>query len=57
MKNIMTVQVLRKDGTKADEDELGRIVLKLPLPPGALSSLYKADDRYVKTYYTKYPVS
>ncbi|KAL1490882.1 hypothetical protein ABEB36_011563 [Hypothenemus hampei] len=48
------VQILRKDGTLADVNELGRIVVKLPLPPGTLSTLYKADDRFHKTYFTKY---
>ncbi|CAH1156104.1 unnamed protein product [Phaedon cochleariae] len=47
------VRVLRKDGTDADINELGRIAIKLPLPPGVLSTLYKADERFVKTYFTK----
>lgn len=50
------VQVLLKDGSLADVNELGRIVVKLPLPPGTLSTLYKADDRFYKTYFTKYSV-
>ncbi|KAJ8920310.1 hypothetical protein NQ315_011972, partial [Exocentrus adspersus] len=49
------VQILRKDGSVAETNELGRIAIKLPLPPGPLSSLYKADDRFVKTYFNKYP--
>ncbi|XP_074032987.1 acyl-CoA synthetase short-chain family member 3, mitochondrial isoform X3 [Leptinotarsa decemlineata] len=49
------IKVLRKDGTTADFNELGRIVIKLPLPPGVLSTLYKAEERFVKTYFTKYP--
>ncbi|KAG5895128.1 hypothetical protein JTB14_008563 [Gonioctena quinquepunctata] len=48
------VKVLRKDGTDADVNELGRIVIKLPLAPGTLSTLYKADERFLKTYFTKY---
>ncbi|XP_030756892.1 acyl-CoA synthetase short-chain family member 3, mitochondrial isoform X3 [Sitophilus oryzae] len=48
------VQVLLKDGSLADVKELGRIVVKLPLPPGAMSTLYKADEKFVKTYFTKY---
>ncbi|XP_050315471.1 acyl-CoA synthetase short-chain family member 3, mitochondrial-like [Anthonomus grandis grandis] len=48
------VQVISKDGRLADKNELGRIVIKLPLPPGALTTLLKADDRFYKTYFTKY---
>ncbi|XP_056638520.1 acyl-CoA synthetase short-chain family member 3, mitochondrial isoform X1 [Diorhabda sublineata] len=49
------VKVLRKDGTEADINELGRIVIKLPLPPGTLATLYKAEDRFLKTYFAKFP--
>ncbi|KAJ8937959.1 hypothetical protein NQ314_011646 [Rhamnusium bicolor] len=51
----LQVKILRKDGSIADINELGRIAIKLPLPPGALSTLYKANERFVKTYFTKYP--
>ncbi|KAK6641040.1 hypothetical protein RUM44_012739 [Polyplax serrata] len=49
------VRILRSDGTEADSLELGRIVVKLPLPPGTMSTLYRADERFVETYFTKYP--
>lgn len=29
---------------------------RLPLPPGTMSTLWKADDRFKKTYFTKFPV-
>ncbi|CAH1121685.1 unnamed protein product [Ceutorhynchus assimilis] len=48
------VQVLLRDGSPAKTNELGRIAVKLPLPPGALSTLYKADNRFYETYFTKY---
>lgn len=48
---------MRKDGTEADSDELGRLVFKLPLPPSTFSTLYKADEQYLTTYYTRFPVS
>jgi propionyl-CoA synthetase len=35
--------------------EIGAIALKLPLPPGALPTLWQADDRYVESYLTTYP--
>jgi len=49
--------VLRQDGSEAKPLELGRIACKLPLPPGTLSTLYEADDRFRMTYFQKYKVS
>jgi propionyl-CoA synthetase len=34
---------------------IGAIVIKLPLPPGALLTLWNADERFVKSYMTDYP--
>ena len=31
------------------------MILRLPLPPGTLTTLYNDDERYVKDYLTKYP--
>lgn len=33
----MKVRVLREDHTEADPGELGRVVIKLPFPPGTMS--------------------
>ena len=54
---MVAVHVLRPDGTEANRNELGRIVCKLPLPPGTMSTLYKAPERFVQVYFSKYPVS
>jgi len=35
--------------------EIGAISIKLPLPPGALPSLWQADDRFVESYLSAYP--
>jgi propionyl-CoA synthetase len=35
-------------------NEMGHIVIKLPLPPGTLQTLYKNDDRYLAGYLRKY---
>lgn len=48
--------ILKEDGTEAKSDELGRIVVKLPLPPGTLSTLYEAPERFCKIYFTRYRV-
>ena len=51
------VKVLHPDGTQAEPSELGRIVIKLPLPPGNMSTLYKNEELFQKLYFQKYPVS
>lgn len=49
------IEVLRGDGSQAEQNELGRIAIKLPLPPGCVSSLYEADDRFKEIYFSSYP--
>jgi propionyl-CoA synthetase len=34
---------------------MGAIVIKLPLPPGALPTLWQADDRFRESYLAAYP--
>lgn len=50
------VKVLHTEGSEAAPNELGRIVVKLPLPPGTMSTLYRNDELFNKTYFQKYPV-
>jgi propionyl-CoA synthetase len=42
------------DGQPVGPNELGNMVIKTPLPPGTLKTIYKDDDRYIKTYLSKY---
>ncbi|XP_021942773.1 acyl-CoA synthetase short-chain family member 3, mitochondrial isoform X2 [Zootermopsis nevadensis] len=49
------VHVLRPDGTEADQNEMGCIVCKLPLPPGTMSTLYNAPERFLQVYFSKFP--
>src|SRR5499427_2252308 len=35
--------------------EIGALAVKLPLPPGALPTLWQADDTFVAAYLTTYP--
>ena len=49
------VQVLDDDGKRLDSDEIGAIVIKLPLPPGSLPTLWNADDRYIDSYLSTFP--
>lgn len=54
---LLTVKILKKDGTEALPSELGRIVLKLPLPPGNMATLYRNDELFRKLYFQKFPAS
>jgi propionyl-CoA synthetase len=35
--------------------EIGALAIKLPLPPGALTTLWQADDNFVRSYMTAFP--
>ncbi len=48
------VQVLKNDNLIAKPNEMGDIVVKLPLPPGTFPTLWNADERYKKTYMSNY---
>ncbi|EFA12019.1 Acetyl-coenzyme A synthetase-like Protein [Tribolium castaneum] len=49
------IKILRSDGMEASNNELGRIVIKLPLPPGTMSTLYQAPERFCQVYFSRYP--
>jgi len=49
------VQVLDEGGHPVPAGTLGAIVVKLPLPPGTLSTLWNAEERYKKSYLTTFP--
>jgi len=49
------VKIVKEDSSEVDRGNLGKVVVKLPLPPGTMSTLWKAEERFVKTYFTKYP--
>ena len=44
------VRVLATSGEPAEPDTDGAIVVKLPLPPGALLTLWNDDERFVSSY-------
>jgi propionyl-CoA synthetase len=48
------VQVLDEGGKKVPADTMGTIAIKLPLPPGALPTLWQADGRFREAYLTTY---
>jgi propionyl-CoA synthetase len=49
------LRVLGPDGHELKRGEIGALCLKLPLPPGALPTLWNADDRFVESYLREYP--
>lgn len=49
------VRILDPSGKETEVNQLGDMVLKLPLPPGTLTTLYNNDERYVKEYLSHYP--
>ena len=55
--SIQLVDILRENSNEAEAHELGRIVIKLPLPPGCVSTLYHNDKKFKEIYFSKYPVS
>jgi propionyl-CoA synthetase len=49
------IEVLDPACNPVSAGEIGAISIKLPLPPGALSTLWKNDDRFVESYMQEYP--
>jgi propionyl-CoA synthetase len=49
------VACLDEGGRKLPAGTMGAIVLKLPLPPCALPTLWQADERFREAYLTAYP--
>jgi propionyl-CoA synthetase len=49
------VRVLDEGGSEVACGQSGAIVIKLPLPPGCLPTLYQDDEGFVRGYLTRYP--
>ena len=49
------VQVLDDEGRAVAAGTLGNVALKLPLPPGALPTLWNADARFRSAYLDEFP--
>ncbi|HRJ69095.1 MAG TPA: propionyl-CoA synthetase [Beijerinckiaceae bacterium] len=48
------VQILDEGGKPVPDGKMGSIAIKLPLPPGALPTLWQADDRFEQSYLTEF---
>jgi propionyl-CoA synthetase len=49
------LQVLDEKANPAAPGQSGTLAIKLPLPPGSLPTLWNADERFHRTYLTKFP--
>jgi propionyl-CoA synthetase len=49
------VRVLDDAGHEVPAGTLGNVVIKLPLPPGCLPTLWNADDRFRSAYLSEFP--
>jgi len=49
------VRVLGENGEPVPAGELGSIVIRLPMPPGCLPTLWRNDKRFVDSYLSQFP--
>jgi propionyl-CoA synthetase len=49
------LEVLDENGKPVPPDTMGSIVIKLPLPPGCLPTLWNADERFREAYLSVFP--
>ena len=49
------VQVLDESGNRVAPGDMGSIVIKLPLPPGCLPTLWGNDERFLNAYLNTFP--
>lgn len=49
------LRIFDEDGNELAAGEEGNVVLKAPLPPGALPTVWKDHARYVSAYWERYP--
>jgi propionyl-CoA synthetase len=49
------VEILGDDGRTLPPEKEGAVAIRLPLPPGALATLWQDDQRFRDTYLSKFP--
>jgi propionyl-CoA synthetase len=49
------VRILDDEGNELGPNQEGNIVVKLPLPPGTLATLWKNEERFVSSYMAAFP--
>ena len=50
-----SLAALGPDGVELPPGDIGALCARLPLPPSSFPSLWNADERFVKTYFSRYP--
>ena len=49
------ISIFDEDGNTLAPNKLGNMVIKTPLPPGSMKTLYNDDESFVEKYLTRYP--
>ncbi|HLT76438.1 MAG TPA: propionyl-CoA synthetase [Ferrovibrio sp.] len=49
------VRILDDDGKEMKAGDIGNIVIKLPMPPGCLPTLWQNDEGFKKSYLARFP--
>ncbi|TAE55886.1 MAG: propionyl-CoA synthetase [Bacteroidetes bacterium] len=49
------VRLLEPDGSESAVMEEGAVVIRLPLPPGSLPTLWKNDEGFIEAYLSRFP--
>ncbi len=49
------VRIVTEDGTECPPGADGAVVIKWPLPPGTLSTLWRDDERFATSYFGHFP--
>lgn len=49
------VRILSEEGDEMPDGEMGNIVIKLPMAPSCLPTLWGNDKRFIESYLSKYP--
>jgi propionyl-CoA synthetase len=49
------VRILSEEGDEMPDGEMGNIVVKLPMAPSCLPTLWGNDQRFIDSYLSKYP--
>jgi acyl-coenzyme A synthetase/AMP-(fatty) acid ligase len=49
------IRILNPDGSEAEANEEGAVVIKLPLPPSCLPTLWNNDAGFIEAYLSRFP--
>ena len=50
-----SVEILNEKGEVVDDGDIGSIMVKLPMPPGCLPTLWSDDEGFVESYLSTHP--